>query len=446
MPIFVYRAQKGPENLETGEITAENQDHAVTKLEGMGLTPITVVEKDGEKAVDVRPRTEAQISKVEESLQSSVFPDARFQFGRDSDRVRLLADERRSSLSYVHVRTKDVDTFTWQLASLMKASVPMLRALSLISQQTENKALKLVVNDLHHQVKDGKTLSQGMRQYPKLFSNLYLNMIRSGEQGGVLHEVLYRIAEYREREQAIARKIQAALAYPAVMMVVGIGTVFVMLTVFMPKFISIFESMKQALPVPTRILIAASNFMSQNWSGILIAMAFLFVIFGRVQPSSKKKFLFDLVKLHIPFINQFVRNAEIAKFARTLGLLLKNGLSVHEALNLATDTLDNDALRRQLKEAGREIVQQGSTLSSSLAKVRIFPSFAVNMIAVGEEGGKLEESLSGIAGAYEKEVEQSINVMTSLLEPILILVIGGIVGFIVFAMLLPIFDIGAMAR
>lgn len=433
MPTFVYRAQKGPENLETGEITAENQDHAVTKLEGMGLTPITVVEKGKEKAADVSPRTEAQISKVEGSLQSSVFPDARFQVGR-------------SSLSSVHVRTKDVDTFTWQLASLMKASVPMLRALSLISQQTENKALKLVVDDLHHQVKDGRTLSQGMRQYPKLFNNLYLNMIRSGEQGGVLHEVLYRIAEYREREQVIARKIQAALAYPGVMMVVGVGTVFVMLTVFMPKFISIFESMKKALPVPTRILIAASNFMSQYWSGILIALVFVFVIFGRAQPSSKKKFLFDLVKLHIPFINKFVRNAEIAKFARTLGLLLKNGLSVHEALNLATDTLDNDALRRQLKEAGREIVQQGSTLSSSLAKVRIFPSFAVNMIAVGEEGGKLEESLSGIAGAYEKEVEQSINVMTSLLEPILILVIGGIVGFIVFAMLLPIFDIGGMAR
>ncbi len=430
MPTFVYRAQKGPENLETGEITAENQDHAVTKLEGMGLTPITVVEKGGEKAADVRPKTEAgppagsdQRPKVQENLQSSAL-----------------------SFSSVHVRTKDVDTFTWQLASLMKASVPMLRALSLISQQTENKALKSVVDDLHHQVQDGKMLSQGMRQYPKLFNNLYLNMIRSGEQGGVLHEVLYRIAEYREREQVIARKIQAALAYPGVMMVVGIGTVFVMLTVFMPKFISIFESMKKVLPVPTRILIAASNFMSRNWSGILIALAFLSVIFGRAQPSSKKKFLFDLVKLHIPFINKFVRNAEIAKFARTLGLLLKNGLSIHEALNLATDTLDNDALRRQLKEAGREIVQQGSTLSSSLAKVRIFPSFAVNMIAVGEEGGKLEESLSGIAGVYEKEVEQSINVMTSLLEPILILVIGGIVGFIVFAMLLPIFDIGTTAR
>ena len=141
-----------------------------------------------------------------------------------------------------------------------------------------------------------------------------------------------------------------------------------------------------------------------------------------------------------------MRHAEIAKFTRTLGLLLKNGLSVYESLDLATDTLDNEALRDQLKRASKEIVQQGATLSSSLVKVKVFPNFAVNMIAVGEEGGKLEESLSGIAGAYEKEVEQAINVMTSLLEPILILVIGGIVGFIVFAMLLPIFDIGAMAR
>lgn len=426
MPIFIYKAKRGPERVETGEILALNQDEAVVKLEAVGLSPITVVVKEpsaGEKSTDAGPKTKDQRLKAEESLQSCVL-----------------------SPQSIHVRTKDIDTFTWQLASLVKASVPMLRALSLIIQQTESRSLKAVVEDLHKQVKDGRTLSEGMRKYPHLFNNLYLNMIRSGEQGGVLHEVLYRIAEYREKEQAVTRKIQAALAYPAVMVVVGTGTVFVMLTVFMPKFIAIFEGMKRQLPVPTKVLILASQFMSQNWIGIVIALAFVVAVFGRVRPSSRKKFFFDLIKLHIPFIRRFVRNAEIAKFARTLGLLLKNGLSVHEGLDLATDTLDNEALRKQLKQVSQQIIRQGATLSSSLGRIKIFPEFAVNMIAVGEESGKLEESLRGVAGAYEKEVEQTINVMTSLLEPLLILVIGGIVGFIVFAMLLPIFDIGAMTR
>ncbi|HBO97837.1 MAG TPA: hypothetical protein DD648_07495, partial [Candidatus Omnitrophica bacterium] len=263
--------------------------------------------------------------------------------------------------------------------------MPILRALFLISQQTDNRALKAVVDDLHDQVKDGKTLSEGMRKYPQLFNNLYLSMIKSGEQGGVLHEVLYRIAEYREKEQVVVRKIQAALAYPAVMVVVGVGTVFVMLTVFMPKFIGIFATMKQSLPVPTRVLIGTSNFLAKNWAGFLIAAVFIVVIFGRVKHSSRKKFMFDMIKLHIPFIREFIRNAEIAKFARTLGILLKNGLSVYDSLALATDTLDNDALRTQLKQAGQDIVQQGATLSSSLSKIKVFPSFAVNMIAVGEE-------------------------------------------------------------
>ena len=424
MPTFIYKAKRGPEKLETGEVVALNQDEALVKIEAMGLSPINILEKESAAgAAKVPPRARGG--------SRGETPAAR---------VSVL------SSGFARIGSKHIDAFTWQLASLVKASVPMLKALALISQQTENRALKAVVDDLYNQVKNGRTLSDGMRKYPHLFNNLYLSMIKSGEQGGVLHEVLYKIAEYREKEQVVLRKIQAALAYPAVMVVVGAGTVFIMLTFFMPKFIGIFKTMKQTLPVPTRVLIGISSFMSANWLWVLIALVFVLVVFGRVRPSSRKKFLFDLVKLHIPFINRFVRNAEIAKLARTLGLLLKSGLSIHDSLSLATDTLDNDALRNQLRRVSEDIVQQGATLSSSLARVKVFPTFALNMIAVGEESGKLEESLSGIANTYEKEVEQTISVMTSLLEPLLILVIGGVVGFIVFALLLPIFNIGTMSR
>jgi len=412
MPEFIYKAKKGPDEIVEGEIAADNSDQVVVKLDQMGLIPVSIKEKDG--------RTGPQEDQA--------------------DRPQKKALRNRK------IRTKDIDAFTWQLASLVKASVPILRALTLIAQQTDNADLQVVVEDLRHQVKDGKTLSESMGHYPKLFNSLFLSMVKSGEQGGVLDEVLYKIADHREKEQKMRRRIQSAMAYPLVMLVVGIGTVFVMLTFFMPKFISIFERMHRELPLPTKLLIGVSNFMSAHWIWFVFAFVFIFIIFGRARPGGKKKFFFDMIKLHTPLIKGFVRDAEIAKFCRTLGLLLKNGLPVYESLSLATNTLDNEALRKELEETGKEIINQGATLSASLGKIKIFPNFAINMIAVGEEGGKLEESLSGVAGAYEKEVDQAISVMTSLLEPLLILTIGGIVGFIVFAMLLPIFDIGVMAR
>ncbi len=412
MPNFHYKAKKGPHETVEGDISADNADQVVVKLDQMDLIPVSIIEQ----GVAGRP----QKAKAEKSKE----------------------EPRRTG----KVRSKDIDAFTWQLASLVKASVPILRALSLIAEQTENASLQVVVEDLKQQVKDGKTLSESMARYPKLFNNLFLSMVRSGEQGGVLDEVLYKIADHREKEQKMRRKIQSAMAYPMVMLVVGIGTVFVMLTFFMPKFIGIFERMKRELPMPTKVLISASNFMSENWIWFIFVFAFVFIIFGRMKPGGKKKFIFDLIKLHTPLIKQFIRDAEIAKFCRTLGMLLKNGLPVYDSLALATSTLDNEALRKQLEVTSKEIVTQGSTLSASLRKVKIFPNFAINMIAVGEEGGKLEDSLNGVAEAYEKEVEQAISVMTSLLEPLLILAIGGVVGFIVFAMLLPIFDIGVMAK
>ena len=387
----------------------------------MGLSPVSIVEKGGS---DPQVQTD----------QSRPGSDP----GSEQRRQPVVRNRK--------IRSKDIDAFTWQLASLVKASVPILRALALIAQQTDNKALQIIVNDLKNQVKDGKTLSEAMQHYPKLFNNLFLSMVQSGERGGVLDEVLYKIAEHREKEQAMRRKIQAALAYPMVMLVVGIGTVFVMLTFFMPKFVGIFERMHRELPLPTKILISLSNFMSAYWIWFIVAFGFVFIIFGRVQPGSKKKFFFDMIKLHTPLVKNFIRDAEIAKFCRTLGMLLKNGLPVYDSLALATRTLDNAVLRKQLEATSKDIINQGATLSASLKKVKIFPNFAINMIAVGEEGGKLEESLDGVAEAYEKEVEQAISVMTSLIEPLLILLIGGIVGCIVFAMLLPIFDIGSGAH
>lgn len=420
MPIYIYSAKKGPKETVQGEVEAVSQEGAVTKLEGMGLIPVNVIAKPGTGPTPEQPITEIGLPYIPSS--SSVF----FGFG--------------------HAKTHDIDTFTRQLASLIKAGVPVVRALGLISQQTENRELKHVVSDLEKEVKDGKMLSQAMGKYRKLFDRLYFSMINSGEKGGVLDETLVRLADYREKENELRRKVQAALAYPALITIVGIGTVFTILTFFLPKLTGLFGSMKQTIPLPTKILIGLSSFFSANWHWILIALALAVAVCGRVKPGSKKKLIFDVIKLRTPYIKKFVMYAEIAKFTKTLGLLLGSGIPIHESMDLARGTLDNDALRDTLGAISQAIIRQGASLSGSLRKIDVFPPFVTNMIAVGEEGGRLEESLLEISSNYEKEVEQAIKITTGLLEPFLILAIGIVVGFIVFAMLLPIFNIGIMGR
>lgn len=412
MPVYTYRAKKGPTETVAGELSAQSEDEAVRRIEGMGLIPVNVMQKRSSEKGD-----------------SALFP----------------ADAGKRALSpFSRVKTSDVDIFTRQLSSLIRASVSVVGALSLIGQETENKALRSVVLDLESEIKRGKLLSEAMEMHKSVFNNLFVSLVKAGEKGGVLEETLSRLAEHRERDEEIRRKIQAALAYPSLMVLVGAGTVFVMLTFFLPKLVGLFENMRQALPMPTRILIAISTFMSANWYWVLLGAFIFIVMFGRVKPGSKKKIVLDLIMLRVPFVRKFIMNSEIAKFARTLGVLLESGISIHESLNLATNTLDNETLKEHLTNVSTDIISHGATLSASLKKIDIFPAFATNMISVGEEGGKLEGALKEIASSYEREVDQSIKITTSLIEPILILVVGAVVGFIVFAMLMPIFNIGIM--
>ena len=415
MPQYIYKAKKGPVEIVEGQIEADSQGQAVEELTAMGLVPVRVVEADssaGDKTAD----------------------------SSSQDKTLYLFSRR------ARIKSQDIDIFTRQLASLVKSGVPVLRALSLISQQKENNALSKVARALEDKVRSGSMLSAAIGQYPKVFNNLYLNMVKAGEKSGALDEVLYNLAQYREKEQEIRRKIAAALVYPLFMLVVGLATVFIMLSFFLPKFISLFENMRQTLPLSTRILIATSKFMADNWYWFLIVLFFVIAVLGRLKQGTRKKFLFDLVKLRLPLVKRFIKDAEVAKFSRTLSLLIRNGISVCDSLDSATDILDNDELRGRLKQARQQIINQGSSLSNSLKNIDIFPVFAVDIIAVGEEGGKLESSLRDIANVYEREVEQAIKIITTLLEPALILIIGSIVGFIVFAMLLPIFNIGMVVR
>ena len=437
--LYAYKAKQGPTEIVEGDVDAVSQKDAVAKLEGMGLTPIRVFVKGSAQAAGPPP----EFARPAKRAVPEPEPELRAPKASRRDVPRPVLRDRLFS-TFARVQSRDVDTFTRQMASLIKASVSVLGSLTLISQQTESKPLKSIVSGLERAVRDGKMLSEAMEKYPDIFDNLYLSMVRSGEKGGVLEETLTRLAMHREREQEIRRRIQAAMAYPALMVIVGIATVFIMLTYFLPKLVGLFENMKQALPLPTKILIALSNFMVGNWYWIAIAVVLVLAVFGRIKSGSKKKFMLDIVKLHAPFIKTFVLNAEIAKFTKTLGLLLASGIPIHDSLKLSTDTLDNDVLKDSLYRVSHEIIADGSTLRDGLQKIDVFPKFAANMIAVGEQGGKLEGTLAEISTVYDREVDQAITIATALLEPILILIVGAVVGFIVFAMLMPIFNIGIM--
>ncbi|MBN1557403.1 MAG: type II secretion system F family protein [Lentisphaerae bacterium] len=400
MPAYRYKAKQGPGRTVEGEVDAETRAGAVAYLEQQGLAPVWVREK-----------------------------------AADADGNRGPRFRRR------RITARDITVFTRQLASLTRSSVPILRALTTVVDQTGNLRLRRVVEDLEARIREGAMLSDALTAYPSLFPELYVNMVRSGESAGVLDTILTRLAEAREAEEEVRRKVQSAMAYPVLVLTVGVLTVFVLFSFFLPRVVALFKDYRE-LPLPTRLLIGTSGFFSANWYWIVIAALLLWAVYKRLAAAEKGRAFVDGVKLRLPLVRRFVSEASIARFARTLALLIEGGIPIDRALDLSGQTLGNAVLRDEVETARRDTVMQGMRLSDGLKRAAHFPAFVSNMVAVGEEGGRLEESLSEVAGFYEKEVEQQSRMATSLLEPILILVVGLVVGFIVASMLLPIFEIG----
>lgn len=399
MPSYLYKAKDGPTRTVEGEVRADSRGAAAAMVESMGYSPILV-----------RPKPEVGSGR----------------------RLRLWG--RRAG-------PRDVTVFTRQLASLVRSGVPILRALSTVHEQTENRAMQTVVDDVETTIRDGSMLSGALVRHPSLFSDLYVNMVRSGESGGVLDAVLQRLADAREEEEALRRKVQAAVAYPVLILSVGAATVFVLLTFFLPRVVSLFRDYDR-LPLPTRLLIGASDFFSESWHWLLLGILLLAAVLNRLQALDKGRTFLDRIKLHLPLFRSFIRDSDIARFSRTLALLMDAGIPIDRALSLSADTLRNAVFRAEIEKVRHETVQQGHPLSAGLKQAEHVPVFVANMAGVGEEAGTLGEALNEVAVFYEKEFDQRSKLATSLLEPVLILVVGVVVGFIVTAMLLPVFEIG----
>ncbi|MBN1870238.1 MAG: type II secretion system F family protein [Candidatus Omnitrophica bacterium] len=404
MPQFKYRAKDGTKNIES-TIEAQTREEAIGKINDMGYLPVRVELKDDQQ------------------------------------------QEQRAASRHIfapRVRAKDVTIFSRQLASFVKSGVPILRGLSIISEQAENPAFRRVLDEIRNEIKEGASFSLTLKKYPRIFSPLYIAMVNSGESSGNLHEVLSKIADYRQKQEAVVSRVRSALAYPVLMTLVGCGTIFFMLTFVIPRLMRIFTRMEQELPMPTKILLNVSSTLQHGWMWILLGLAVVIILFKQGSRTKAQKSFISQLKLRLPILGPLYYKSELAQFSRTMELLIKSSIPILKAIKVAVPILDNVVIQEELMNSYKDL-EEGSSFGKSLAQSKVFPTFMTSLIIVGEESGRLDEALGEIASAYERDTDEAVRVMTSLLEPVLILVMGLIVGSIVIAMLLPIFEINMMA-
>ena len=344
------------------------------------------------------------------------------------------------------VSANDVSIFTRQLSTLLGSGMPLVPSLSILMKQAKNPLLKKSLAQIREQVNEGKSLTESMSNFPQIFPPFYLNMVRAGEASGTINLVLERLADFSENQQTLMNKIRSALAYPLIMLFMGSAVIFLLMTFVVPKITGIFSDMHQTLPVITIILITISNFLKSFWWLILILLAAAIAAFKYMTTGTEAgKRLWDNTKLKIPVWGPVNRKIAIARFSRTLATLLQSGVPLLAAMEIVRNVVNNIIIGEAISKASKDL-EEGKGLSGPLTQSGIFPPLVTEMIAVGEQSGTLERMLNRIATAYETEAQADILVMTSLLEPIMILVMGLIVGFIVFSILLPIFGMNQLVR
>lgn len=401
MPNFFYKAKtKTAQNL-SGLIVAHNREEAVEVLSQRGLLPVSVTE------------------------ESSAFK------GRGTLSPRLSS--------------KELYFFSRQLTSLLNAGVSLLRALEIIGGQLKSSAgLRMVVDHLAGGIKEGRTLSTCLADFPQVFSSLYVTMIHAGEESGNLREVLASLAEYQMRQQEINSKVRTALAYPLLMLVFGIGTVIFLLTFVMPRITALFGNLQSELPAVTVFLMMTSEALRRFWYLILAGVVGLGFLVRQWAQSKPGQAVLSRLNLKWPILGQLILKTELARFCRTLELLLHSGIPILRSFQITLPVLRNDVIREHLARCQDELVA-GHSFGGALKRSDVIPPIVGDLITVGEESGSLTTTLKDISETYEQETNEIIKLMTTLLEPILILAVGSVIGFIVMAILLPIFQLDVMS-
>jgi type IV pilus assembly protein PilC len=393
MPTFNYSARSPAGDLQNGEIDLPTRDEVVTYLRRQRLIPVSVKAKPKEVA---------------------------FALGSG-------------------VKTREIVVFTRQFATMINAGLPLVQSLTILAEQTENARFRQIIMQVLNDVQAGQTLADAMRRHPKVFTDLYVNMVAAGEAGGILDIILNRLALFLEKNDALARKIRGAMTYPAVVLTVVVGATTILLWQVVPVFATIFSDAGMALPAATQVVLSISEFL-QNYIHLLalgiVALAFAI---RRYYRTSGGRLAIDRVLLRMPILGPLIRKAAVARFTRTLGTLVSSGVSILEGLEITARTAGNRVVHDAVMQSRRSIAG-GATIADPLKASGVFPPMVVQMINVGEQTGGLDEMLSKIADFYDEEVDAAVAALLSAMEPVMIVFLGGVVGGMIVAMYLPIFD------
>ena len=394
---YQYKVRDKSGNLVTGTLVADNERLVLERLREMGYTPLEV--------------------------------------GKEKKGLNLEINIRPAK-----IKLKEVAIFSRQFATMVNSGLPILRALSILSEQVSNKELAKSLMAIRNDVEQGASLSAAMAKYPKAFNDLYIAMVKSGETGGMLDDVLLRLADVLEREVHLRQKIKSAMTYPVAVVALVVLIMSAMLLFVVPQFKSIYGQLGGTLPLPTRVLLMASDAVKKYWY-LVIGFAFLAsFLFKRYKKTESGRANLDAIKLKIPIFGSLFHKTALSRFSSTAGMLLRSGVPILQALDIVADTVNNKVMSRAVVDV-QASVREGESIAKPLARHAVFPPMVVQMLAVGEETGQVDTMLDKVAKFYDNEVEASVDALTSLIEPLLIAIIGGAVGAAVIALYMPMFNI-----
>nr|HID59255.1 type II secretion system protein GspF [Desulfobacterales bacterium] len=408
MPVYEYSALNRKGKNVHGIIDADNPFAARERLRNLGLFPVEVSESSPRKR----------------SISPGGLP-----FSHIVNRVKS---------SHVSIMTR-------QLSTLLGAGIPLVSSLEALMLQTKNPVLKRTLAQVKESVNEGDSFADALSQHPGIFSPLYVNVVRAGEASGALEPVLKRLAEFSENQETLKGRIRSALAYPIFMFLVGFVVLFFLITYVVPNIVRIFQEMDQVLPLPTLILIGTSRFLRSFWwlLSLMVVGGIIGILY--LKESRKGRYIWDKYRLLIPILGNLYQTMALARLARSLSTLLSSGVTLLTALEIAQRIVDNLVIADDIGTAITE-VQEGKALATPLSQSRWFPPVVVQMVSIGEQTGELDDMLEKIADTYEREIEATIMTLTSLLEPVMILLMGITIGFIVISILIPIFEMNQLVR
>ncbi|HUU03326.1 MAG TPA: type II secretion system inner membrane protein GspF [Myxococcota bacterium] len=379
------------------------------------------------------------------TLQSLLRKDGVFPTEIEQQQERAKRGEINLNKLTARVSTRELSVITRQLATLLKAGVTLVESLSAVIDQAENQTLKMVTAQVKQRVNEGSSLADAMGHHPKVFPELYCNMIRAGESSGALDVVLNRLADFTEGQAKLRSKVIGTMTYPAIMVMIGMGILTILMLVVIPKITKIFADRKAALPLPTKVLLGMANFFRDYWWLILVLL--VLGIIGLIQyiKTERGRRRWDRFRLDMPIAGKIIRMLAISRFAKTLSTLLVSGVPLLTALSIVRSIVNNKILARAIDDA-RDSIKEGESIAAPLRRSGEFPPLVIHMIAVGERSGQLEEMLNSVAESYQDQAENRINALTTLLEPLMIVFMGGAVAFMVLSILLPIMQLNEFVR